>query len=120
MNVIILKLNYSLSFLKFSQYDGAYQSLTENTRFEGATSPQAEITAHQNCKADFRSDVAYNVGVWLSAFFADLDCELFHNARCRWPCTAQAGKNQCVEAAVFALCSFIQPVVNDENFVKCF
>ena len=62
-------------------HDGANRSLTENTRLEG-TSPQAENTAPQKCEADFRSDVAYSVGLRLSAFFADLGCKLFHNARC--------------------------------------
>ena len=46
------------------------------------TSPQAENTAPQKCEADFCSDVAYSVGVRLSAFFADLGCELFHKAQC--------------------------------------
>ena len=82
-------------------HDGANQSLTENTRLEGATSPQAENTAPQKCEADFRSDVAYGVGVRLSAFFADLGSELFHNTRCRWPRTPEASKNQCVETVVF-------------------
>ena len=63
-------------------HDDANQSLTEYTRLEGATSPQAENAAPQKFEADFRSDVAYGVGVRLSAFFADLGCELFHNARC--------------------------------------
>ena len=63
-------------------HNGANRSLAENTRPEGATSPQAENTAPQKREADFRSDVAHSVGVRLSAFFADLGCELFHNARC--------------------------------------
>ena len=45
-------------------HDRANRSLTENTRLEGATSPQAENTAPQKCEADFRSDVAYSVGVY--------------------------------------------------------
>ena len=82
-------------------HDGANRSLTENTRLEGTTSPQAENKAPQKCEADFRSDVAYSVGVRLSAFFADLGCELFHNARCWWTWTTRTSKNQCIEAAVF-------------------
>ena len=50
-------------------HDGANKSLAENTKLEGATSPQAENTTPQKCKSDFRSDVAYSVGVRLSAFF---------------------------------------------------
>ena len=65
------------------------------------TSPQAENTAPQKCEAEFRSDVTYGVGVRLSALFAYLGWELFHNARCRWPSTPRASKNQCVETAVF-------------------
>ena len=57
-------------------HDGANRSLTENTRLEGTTSPQAENAAPQKCEADFRSDVAYSVGVRLSAFFADLEVVL--------------------------------------------
>ena len=68
-------------------------------RPEDATSPQAENTAPQNCKADFHSNVAHSDGVRLSAFFADLGCELFHKARCSWPSTARASKDQCIEAA---------------------
>ena len=88
-------------------HDGASQSLTENTRLEGATSPQAENTVPQKCEAHFRSDVAYSVGVRLSAFFADLICELFHNTRCWWPSTARASKNQCVETAVFGFADLL-------------
>ena len=52
-------------------------------------------TTFLKCKAHFRSDVVYSVGVRLSAFFADLGCELFHNAQCWWPTTTRTSKNQC-------------------------
>ena len=78
-------------------HDGANRSLTENTRLEGATSPQAENTAPQKCEAVFRSDVAYSVGVRLSAFFTDLDCELFHNARCDGPAPPEQAKTSALK-----------------------
>ena len=49
-------------------HDSNNRGLAENKRLEGATSPQAENTAPQKCEAEFRSDVAYSVGVLLSAF----------------------------------------------------
>ena len=48
-------------------HDGRNRSVSEKTRLEGATSPQAENTAPQKCEADFRLDVPYIVGVRLSA-----------------------------------------------------
>ena len=81
-------------------HDGANRIVTENTRLAGATSPQAENTAPQKCDSDFRSDVAYSVGVRLYAFFADLGCKFFHNARCLWPSTSRASKNPCVETSL--------------------
>ena len=99
-------------------HDGANRSLTENTRLEGTTSPQAENTAPQKCEADFRSDVAYSVGVRLSAFFADLGCELFHNARCWWTCTTRTSKNQCIEAAVFGFADSLFVLISLDALVK--
>ena len=81
-------------------HDGANRSFTENTRLEGATSPQAENTAPLKCEADFRSDVAYSVGVRLSAFFAGIGCQLFHNGDAEDPAPPEQAKKQCAEAAV--------------------
>ena len=98
-------------------HDGANRSLTENTRLEGASSPQAENTAPQKCEADFRSDVAYGVGVRLSAFSADPSCGLFHNLRCLWPSTARARKNQCVETAVFGFADSLFVIISPDALV---
>ena len=59
--------------------DNANRSLTECTRLEDATAPQAENKAPHKFEADYRSDEAYSVGLRLSEFFADLGCELFLN-----------------------------------------
>ena len=98
-------------------YDGINRSLAETTKLVGATSPQAENAAPQKCEADFCSDVAYSVGVRLSAFFVDLGCELFHNARCWWLKTARASKNQCVETAVFRFADSLLVLVSLDALV---